>query len=111
CIAYQPPVTAAATNRNTIMRFRAENSMIRSIMRCSAGRCLQLAFRIDEKVAGSHDALSGFQTAENLDAIARLLSNFDCARLEDTVAAIHEHHLPLTRVENGRVRQIGSAHV
>src|SRR6266540_3715743 len=94
CIAYQPPVTAAATNRNTIMRFRAENSMTRSIMRCSAGGCLQLALRIDEKVAGSHDAFAGLQAAEDLCAIAQLLPDLHCSRLEDAVAAIHEHHLP-----------------
>src|SRR5689334_1402364 len=100
CRAHQPVTAAAATSRKTSKRLRAENSMTVLIMiRSRPHGGFQLAFGIDQEIAGSHDALAGFQPAPNLDMPAGLFADLDSARLEEAVPAIDEDHLLVARVE------------
>src|SRR5206468_2567886 len=92
-IEYQPPITAAAINRKMAIRFCAESSMIRLIMFGSRGG-VQLALGIDEKVAGRHDPLAGFESAEDLATAVELAPGLDVARLQKSVVAVDEDHLP-----------------
>src|SRR5689334_20291289 len=87
-IDHQPATAAKPISRNTAALLRPENSMMRSIMR----RRLQLAFGVDEKVAGGHDPLAGAQTLQDLDAAAGALAGRDLPRLDVSVAAVHENH-------------------
>src|SRR5581483_1214049 len=103
--AHHPAHAAAATNRKTRKRLRAENSMIVLIMfRSYARGGFQLAFGIDEKVAGGHDALAGLEAAEDFDMALALGADLDGAGLEVAAAAIDEHQLFLAGVEHGRLR-------
>src|SRR5262245_43394738 len=98
CIEYQPPMTAAAISRKTTIGFRAESSMMRLIMlgsRWSGPRCrVQLAFGIDEEIAGRYDAFAGFQAAQDLDTIVELPPRLHVARLQVSVLFVDENHLP-----------------
>src|SRR5690349_1015726 len=99
--AHQPVTAAAATRRKTSKRLRAENSMTVLIMIGSRRhRGSQLAFGIDEKVAGRHDALAGLQAAADFNTAVGLLTDLDAARLKKAVAAIDVHHLLLARIEH-----------
>src|SRR6266700_3459308 len=96
-IDHQPAIAAAATNRNTTNLWRAESSMIRSIISAS-GRCRSFQRRVDvdhgsllsmsimatccrsfqpalgihQEVARDHDALAGLKAAQDLHPIVQL---------------------------------------
>src|SRR6266508_2196063 len=105
CIDHQPARTAAATNRNTTNRLRAEKSMMRLIMLSSAAdRRLELTFRIDQKITRGNDALSGLQTAQHFSAVTESPANGHLPLLEISVAPIDEHLLLESGVQNGGLR-------
>src|SRR5260370_25281906 len=68
-------------------------------------RALHLRFGVDEEVGTSDDALGFVAAGFDLIVIAELAAQLDAARLESTLAFVHEKHMARARRQHGAEAQ------
>src|ERR1035437_7867525 len=131
-----PTATAKPINKKTSALLADENSMMRPIIlvrhprhfgmiglgllrsawctpvlmaRHAARGGFELAFGIDQKRSGGHDALIHLQTPADFDAVSEAISDLNGARFKISIAAIDEYGFANARIHHriGRHREPG----
>jgi len=97
CRAHHPAITAAVVKRNTMKRWRAESSMIWSII---SGGSPNPSGNWPEVTMRS-PAFKPLKISVRPSSCSPIVHR---ARLEVAVSAIHEHGLVVTRIQHRRLR-------
>src|SRR5215475_12114216 len=108
-MAHQPAMPRPKINRNTMNRFRALKSIMRSTIPLSlvlhalhtTHRSFELALGVEEEVSRSDDVLVLLEALQHLHPVPSTHSQLYSTPFELPASEVNEDELPLSRVQNG----------